>query len=231
MFIPAQAALQYDQNVTSDILFGDGNGNGAFTVDQQNDVELGLRAKVRFQSIYNSSGNGTYSFAPGTAWNFEWSVNSDFANQSRKLDALTYVLRVDTDPTSATDFTTYSFDPINGINPNFGTVLWDHGIGNNSTANGAGDDDAGRTVATYAALLAANNVAQNSWRQIWFGIDANAGGSYEFQLSAYDGQRLMAETAMTVNVVPEPSTYLAGALLLLPFGVSTFRKFRNNRQA
>jgi hypothetical protein len=33
------------------------------------------------------------------------------------------------------------------------------------------------------------------------------------------------------TVVPEPSTYLAGALLLLPFGVNTLRKFRNNRQA
>jgi hypothetical protein len=31
--------------------------------------------------------------------------------------------------------------------------------------------------------------------------------------------------------VPEPSTYIAGALLLLPFAVSTVRRFRRNHQA
>ncbi len=34
----------------------------------------------------------------------------------------------------------------------------------------------------------------------------------------------------TVTVVPEPSTYIAGALLLLPFGASTIRILRKNRQ-
>jgi hypothetical protein len=33
------------------------------------------------------------------------------------------------------------------------------------------------------------------------------------------------------GVVPEPSTYIAGALLLLPFAVSTVRHLRHNRQA
>jgi hypothetical protein len=31
--------------------------------------------------------------------------------------------------------------------------------------------------------------------------------------------------------VPEPTTMIAGALLLLPFGVSTVRKLRKNRAA
>jgi hypothetical protein len=39
------------------------------------------------------------------------------------------------------------------------------------------------------------------------------------------------ETASILNPVPEPSTYLAGALLLLPFGVSTVRKLRKSRAA
>jgi hypothetical protein len=34
-----------------------------------------------------------------------------------------------------------------------------------------------------------------------------------------------------VTVVPEPSTIVAGALLLLPFGISTFRILRKNRAA
>jgi len=36
---------------------------------------------------------------------------------------------------------------------------------------------------------------------------------------------------LTVAPVPEPSTYIAGALLLLPFGASTIRRFRNRKQA
>jgi hypothetical protein len=34
-----------------------------------------------------------------------------------------------------------------------------------------------------------------------------------------------------VPPVPEPSTYLAGALLLLPFGASAIRVLRRNREA
>ena len=34
-----------------------------------------------------------------------------------------------------------------------------------------------------------------------------------------------------VTAVPEPSTIVAGALLLLPFGISTFRILRKDKQA
>ena len=39
----AQAALQYDQNVTNNVIFGSGNANGSFTTDRASGVELGLR--------------------------------------------------------------------------------------------------------------------------------------------------------------------------------------------
>jgi hypothetical protein len=35
--------------------------------------------------------------------------------------------------------------------------------------------------------------------------------------------------AVTSAVVPEPTTIIAGALLLVPFGVSTLRQVRRNR--
>lgn len=232
----AGAGLAYDQNVTPDILFGSGNGNGAFTVNTQNNVELGLRAKLRGLGVYNSNGDGSYTFQAGSpsGWNFEWSINTAVnGTAGYYLDDLTYVLSIDNDPSAGISYG-YSFDPINGINPGTGTVLWDHGIGNNSTANGAGDNDAGRTVATYADLIANNNVAQNSWRERWFGIDPNAGGSYNIKLEAFDGSRSVGMTEINVNVnaaVPEPSTWAAGALLLLPFGVSTLRMLRKGRKA
>jgi len=90
----ASAALLYDQNVTPDVIFGSGNSNGSFTVDQNNNIELGLRGKLRYdatglpQNIFNSNGDGTYSFNAGVAptksspvgvWSFEWSINSDLS--------------------------------------------------------------------------------------------------------------------------------------------------------
>ena len=44
-----------------------------------------------------------------------------------------------------------------------------------------------------------------------------------------NGYELSGWTAY--NVVPEPTTIIAGALLLLPFGASTIRFLRKNRTA
>jgi hypothetical protein len=50
---------------------------------------------------------------------------------------------------------------------------------------------------------------------------------------SWDGVNVNGDAYVQVegSPVPEPSTYLAGALLLLPFGVSTVRKLRKNRAA
>jgi hypothetical protein len=235
--LPTQAALSFDQNVTANAIFGTGNGNGSFTVIQQNGVELGLRAKVRYAGDYNSLGNGTYTHQlgivnGGATWNFEWSINSDYLGTSGvDLNDLTYLLRIDSDPTAGTSFT--SFDPINGVNPNPpGTlVYWDHSIGDNTTGQSLGVEAPNNDTAAYAALISNNNLAQNSWRANWFGIDPDAFGTYTFQLEAFNGVTSLGMTEMTVNVVPEPSTCVAGALLLLPFGVSTLRMLRKKRTA
>lgn len=68
---PAHAVISFDQNVTSNAIFGSGNANGGFTVDRSNGVELGLRSKVSFnasnasENTFNSNDDGTYSFAAG----------------------------------------------------------------------------------------------------------------------------------------------------------------------
>jgi hypothetical protein len=228
--LPSQAA--FDANVTGDVIFGTGNANGSWTVAQGGGVELGLRAKVRFPSpanVFNSNGDGTYNHLAGNdagraLWNYEWSINSDFAGTSGvKLDDLTYMLRIDTDPTAAINYTS-NFDPINTLNP---PTFWDHSIGDNSTLNGQGAEATDQ--ASYLNLIANNNLAQQSWRFNWYAapFNPNVSGSYTFALEAYNGLTRLAATEMTVNVaVPEPSTYLAGALLLLPFGASMMRKLR-----
>jgi hypothetical protein len=63
--------LDYDQDVTPDVIFGSGNANGFFTTGQKNDVEVGLRAKRRFPpenpTGAHSNADGTYSFLAGNA--------------------------------------------------------------------------------------------------------------------------------------------------------------------
>jgi hypothetical protein len=44
----AASALTFDDYVTPDVIAGDGIDNGGFTVNRQNDIELGLRGKLRF---------------------------------------------------------------------------------------------------------------------------------------------------------------------------------------
>lgn len=240
----ASAGLIYDTNVTTSLIFGSGNANGSFTVDQENGIELGLRGKLRFnasgspENTFNSNGDGTYSFDAGVAptksdpiavWSFEWSINSNFNGSGGDLDNYTYLLGIDTDPSSAAAL--FAFDPINGLNPGNADGHWDHSIGTNSTGNGAGTE-AGN-ITDYNALIAANNVAQNSWQAHWFlgpDFDPTVDGTYDFTLTAFDGQgSQLAKTSMQIIVgkgatdVPEPTTI--SLLLAGLFGLAVRRKF------
>jgi len=119
----ALADIEFDEDVTPDVIFGSGNDNGAFTTDRRNGIEIGLRGKVRFDvplNVFNSGGDGTYSFDAGYAttgfwwdqpststplWNFEWTVNTDFDDTSGLvLNDLTYELGLDFDPSLGTNF-------------------------------------------------------------------------------------------------------------------------------
>ena len=232
------AIVAYDQNVTPDVIFGSGNANGSFTVDRANDIELGLRGKLRYnasgnpENTFNSNGDGTYSFDAGIAptqssptavWSFEWSINSDYTGAAgRNLNGLTYTLGIDSDPSMGTSWNT--FDPIN-------VPFADHSIGNNSTANGAGAE--ATDSASYLSLINSNNVAQNSWKAHWFilGLDPTVDGQYDFYLAAFDNSGQLARTDMSVivgagpTVVPVPAAvWLFGSGLLGLAGVARRKK-------
>ena len=57
----ALADVEFDQNITPDVIFGSGNANGFFTTDRRNGIEIGIRAKIPFVGLINSHGDGTYS--------------------------------------------------------------------------------------------------------------------------------------------------------------------------
>ena len=234
----AAQALLFDQNVTPDLIFGSGNANGSFTTDRANGVELGLRAKVRYdvsddlpKNTFNSNGDGTYNHAAGAPasnanrarWNFEWSINTDYLGMSGlMLDDLTYLIEMDFDPGLGTSY--QSFDPIN-------LPFADHSIGNNGTGNGAGQEavDPG----TYATLIANNNVAQQSWNLDFFDnppfFDPNADGVYTFVLTAFQGNQQLASTSIDVIVgagvaVPEAATLGLFGLGLAGLGFAGLRR-------
>ena len=230
----ANAALIFDANVTPNVIFGTGVTNGSFTVDRNNNIELGLRAKLRFdasgqpENIFNSNGDGTYSFNAGVAptqdypaavWSIEWSVNSDLSgDQHRALNALTYKLGVDSDP-SAGDLWTIS-DPVN-------VTYLDNAIGTNSTENGGGA--VAPDASAYATLIASNNVAQNSWKAQWLlsSFDPTVGGRYDFYLAASDSTGQLARTDISVFVAPVPvpsAVWLFGSGLLGLVGVARRKK-------
>lgn len=208
----AKAQTEFDQDVTPDVIFGAGNANGGFTTDRRDGVEIGLRGKLRFdgscapQNIFNSNGDGTYSFAAGAAedagtmtpcagadtpvWSFDWSVNTDYDGTSGLvLDDLTYELGLDGDPGLATDFLVFD-----NISPSIMTPFWDHAIGDNTTGNGGGT--VAVDAADYEDLIAAENVAQNSWRYDFFNgvgtalqdFDPALDGTYAIYLLARDAE-------------------------------------------
>ncbi len=216
---PADAATTFDDIVTPDVIFGSGNANGGWTVDREGSVELGLRAKQRFPvpaNVFNSNGDGTYTFPAGAGagpsdpvWNFEWSVNSDYDGGSGdKLTNFTYLLEIDYDSGPGTNFLAWDHissptQPIPWATP-VDPTFYDHAIGTNATANGGGT--AASDPASYAALLGANNVAQNSWRHSFFnqapfdGFDPNDTGAYNIRLTALNGATVVAQVSIQVQV-------------------------------
>lgn len=148
----ASANIEFDENVTGNVIYGTGNTNGFFTTDRANGVELGLRGKLRHngsgapENTFNSNGDGTYSFGAGVAptqlfptaeWSFDWSINSNYdGGAGVNLNGLRYELGLDSDASQGTFFNT--FDPINDYNLANPGGYWDHAFGNNLTAQGAG---------------------------------------------------------------------------------------------
>jgi hypothetical protein len=206
-------------NVTPDVIFGSGNANGAFTIDTEGTLELGLRAKLRYndtgapEDTFNYDGVDTYTFVQtaGTpsdrsVFNFEWSVNSDTADGSDTLDSYTYLLEYDTDTTAGEAFVSY--DPFGDP---FTTPATGAYFGNNSSGNGSASFVF--VPAELIALQSSNNVGQNSVNYGFLPGAPLGDGIYTIVLSAFadgDMSSPVARTAITVvvgNQVPLPAAF------------------------
>jgi hypothetical protein len=239
------ASVEYDQNVTPNVIFAGGIENGGFTVDRASGLELGLRAvsSLLFTSNgINSNGDGTYRYFAGSEaghplWHFDWSINTswDGTTSLRFLRDLKYELRIDVDPGISTSF--YTLDPVNGPNPN-GT-LWDHAIGDQFTTVGGGTVASDQSL--YAGLIAGKNVAQNSWQFDQFPVvfDPFVAGVYTIELAAFPksapNSSAIALTSIDVIVertvddsqhAPEPLSFLTWGGLI---GCAVFAARRQQR--
>lgn len=59
----------------------------------------------------------------------------------------------------------------------------------------------------------------------------NQDDTYTFTLTASEGRTQLGSDSITVNSVPEPTTVVAGAMLLLPLGFGALRTLRNRKAA
>jgi hypothetical protein len=89
--------------------------------------------------------------------------------------------------------------------------FYDHSTGTNATANGAGVEAA--SAPAYQAALAANNVAQNSWRYTFydgapFFFNANTIGRYDVRLTAFQGVNVVAQVTAQFKVVESATCFI-----------------------
>lgn len=221
----AQAAESYDQNITA--IFGSGNPDGGWTMSASDggEVVLGLRGKERIGGAFNNV-DDVYSFDTGlvglptpnrATWNWEFSV----ATPGGDLGNYTYSLLIDMDASQGT-----SFLPVNPM-----TFWTDNSYGETGLMNGAFSSLANGRGIEYAdpAAWAGGGgydqfeVIQNSQNIVFYGLDASANSTFDYVLSAFDGNELIAQASIQVivgeggdpvtNPVPEPSTVIGGAML------------------
>jgi hypothetical protein len=201
----AAQTVTYDNTVAP--IVGSGNSSGAWTTATENGLALSLRAQYNNTTtplpsdLTPNNGAGTFSFGTSTG------------------------------PLAVWDFW---FDVNPGSTPTTGDT---YSLAISSSLGGS-------PVTIPVALIPDNGKSGTEFQNAedigfsFIGYDPTQVAAYDFTLTAYDSSDNPLDSVnMTVDngpvpagsSVPEPSTYIAGMLLLLPLGVSTLRMLRKVR--
>jgi hypothetical protein len=197
-----QAAVVYDVNLASPDggttpgwYNGTGNPNGGFTVSTSNNVEIGLRAKMRGSVSVIHTPNNIYYVQPGIStgtrawWNYEFSVNTRAGGVGTRTlgDILAEVTITDISAGTATvNMQTYWTD--------------DTGVG------AAGKHTP--QVATDWGFQNSENPQFSDYPLFGAGYDVNANRTVQFDVVVKDANTLATlATDTMIVVVPEPASF------------------------
>lgn len=210
--------------VTNNVIFGSGNANGAFSGGRWGSLELGLRAKLRYDATNGCGGFGcpqnTFNYGPGDSYsfsssqanpppnrsifNFEWSINSNADGMGMALSGYSYRIDIDTDPTTNVGGLV-SYNPMSFLSTGYY-------LGTNASPAGGATFRLGGF-----GNLNAYNLAQNSVN-LGFIPGTNLGhGQFSIFLSAFSATtgQLAGSASINVNVdSPAPVPLPAGVGLL-----------------
>ncbi|MGH7951702.1 MAG: hypothetical protein ACREFE_07255 [Limisphaerales bacterium] len=199
----AEASIAYDQTLS--FIAGTGNSTGGWTVATDNGLALSLRAQY----------NNTTSPLPSDLTPNNGAGTFTFGTGTPSLAVWDFWFDVNPGSTSTTgDFFILTVTSSLG-----GTTSIPVGIIPDNAHNGTEFQNAEDIGFSF------------------IGYDPSQIATYNFTLTAEDlsSGDTLDSVGMVVNngvaPVPEPTTVLAGALLLLPFGASTLRILRRNRAA
>jgi Protein of unknown function (DUF642) len=123
---------------------------------------------------------------------------------------------------------------ISTVANNWYTLSFDVGRGNGEDANAVVVHAmAGAQTGTFTVSTADPGAGHIAWETFVLQFQAT-GSSTTITIGGTDanaGNGFIGLDNLNVSAVPEPTTMIAGALLLLPFGASTLRILRKNRMA
>jgi PEP-CTERM motif len=207
---PAATIILDTSLVAPGVYFGNGNANSNFTVSQDGTTELGLSIIRRYVGPIDPGNDNVYTVPTGpppfprtgSAWGFEFSVNTRYNGGTAVLGNFLYAINV-------TDLTTGvigpTSDPVRSIGDNagFGTIGKTAGV-------------------TLSTQWGAQNSESPNFSQYLPAFDLNAPDLYKITFSqlSLDGLTTLGTVTVFADATaPEPSTFglLAFALATLAF--------------